>query len=173
MPARGRPASKNPRLRRIETRINKTTASELKFVCEKAGLNITSVIDKAIHLLCLLTSDSRTSDDTMYAIENISAENFFAENQWDQLFEVLSDINYRFPNIDEDKLSFICEEKNLDSFEETLKYLVDSEYQNIADQYGDKELELWNNIPEPNDEGILEAFEEAELEMRNNFMTYN
>lgn len=168
MPTRGRPASKNPRLRRIETRINTSTSSELKFICEKSGLSITVVLDKAIHLLCLLASDSRTKDDTLYAIENIAEENNLVQAQWNQLFKILSDLNYRFPCIDEAKLSFICEENDYDSNEEALLALIDCEYQRIASQYSADEMKIWLNdihgdVPEPNDDGILEEFEKIKL----------
>lgn len=168
---RGRPASKNPRTHRIETRINDSTAEEMKFVCKAAGLSITAVIEKAIHLMCLLASDSRTKDDMMYAIENIADKNETVQAQWDQLIEVLSDINFRFPNIDEAKLAFLCDEMEYDSNEEVIKALVDSKYEYFESTHTPEEMKLWNKeihgeFPEPNDDGILEDFEK-------DFLPYN
>jgi hypothetical protein len=161
---RGRPASKNPRTHRIETRINDSTTKELRFVCKAARLSITAVIEKAIHLMCLLTSDSRTKDDAMYAIESTTGKNETLQAQWNQLIEVLSDINYSFPNIDEAKLTFICDDMGYNSNEEVIKALVDYEYEKIASRYSPDEMRIWNKeihgeFPEPNDDGILEDFE--------------
>lgn len=168
MPARGRPASKNPRRRRIETRINRTTASELKFLCKETGLSITAVIDKAIHLLSLLVSDSRTRDDALYALDSIYADEKRVQAQWDSLINVLSDVKYRFSDIDEAKLEFIRIEGEFDSYEETLTALVTQEYLKIESRYSAAEMEAWNKymrgeFAEPNDAGILEDFE------KNNF----
>jgi len=161
---RGRPVSKNPRVHRIETRMNRKTASELYYICTATGLSITAVIDNAIHLLSLLASDSRSRDEALYILKSKGVNNKKTTVLWEQLIEDLHDTYRRFPNIDEKKLTFICVEKGYVYNEEALNAIIDCEYNNIASRYSSEEMEPWNRdihgeAPEPNDDGILEDFE--------------
>ena len=143
MPARGRPASKNPRERRIETRINKDIELELNYVCAKTQRSKTSIIDKAIHFAYLLISDSLTQEDALYALEDKSADSSEAKIKWDWLMDALSDVRTRFRNIDYDKLEFVCAEHGYGSHEETLVEIVEYEYFKALSKYSEEEMALW------------------------------
>lgn len=144
MPAKGRPASKNPRIKRIETRISATTDAELNFICEIAGLNKTSVIDKAIRLAYLLISDSRTQDDILYALEDVSDNSSMVQAQWAGVMDALSGVQARFRNINYDYLEFIRLENEYNSPEETLAELIECEYLKARSRYSAAEMDIWN-----------------------------
>ncbi|MPN17662.1 hypothetical protein SDC9_165017 [bioreactor metagenome] len=136
----------------------------MNFICKQTGLSLTAVIDKAIHLVCLLVSDSRAQDETLHILKSDGTNDKKTTVLWKQLIKYLHDTYRRFPNIDEKKLTFICIEKGLVYNEEALNAIIDCEYNNIVSHYSPEEMELWNRdilgeVPEPNDDGIREDFE--------------
>ena len=145
--SRGRPTSLNPRKHRIETRINDQSYHELEAICALTGNKKTQAIDWAIHIIYLLHSDSRTCDSIAtllrYSPNEESKDKTDSEKS---VFESLSDVTARFPDIDMDRLSFIQDHEMFDSPEETLYEIVEEKYFHLASKYKADEIATYEKI---------------------------
>ena len=144
---RGRPASNNPRKHRIETRINEQSSHELQTVCALTGSNKTLALDWAIRIMYLLHSDSRTRDSITALFNYTPHEETCVKTDTERsIFESLSDVITRFPDIDMSHLSFIQDHEMLNSPEETLCEIVDEKYFLLVKKYKKDEIATYEKI---------------------------
>jgi len=147
---RGRPASKNPRIHRIETRINEKQLQELNSICSRTNISKTNAIDWAIHITYLALSDSRTRESVMKAFRfKPYSQTKKKMNFTSAIIDSLSDVNERFPDINEKYLEFIQFHENNKtpenevSSEEIVALLIEAKYLQLREYYTKKEVLLF------------------------------
>lgn len=144
---RGRPTSKNPRVYRIETRINKQQLNELSSICSRTNLSRTTVIDWAIHITYLALSDSRTRESIIQSFRHKPyIQSMDNDDVTKSIIDSLSEVNERFPDINEKYLEFIqfhesSKYKGIDvSPEEIIALLIEAKYLQIRNFYTKAEV---------------------------------
>jgi len=139
---RGRPTSINPRSNRIETRIVNQCLHELETICSLTNINKTTAIDWALHITYLALSDSRTSESVKRSLQlkpyEKNADKYDAANS---IIDCLSEVNHRFPDLDERLLLFIMYHETYETPEEMLADLVVQRYFYVCKNYTKEEID--------------------------------